>query len=413
MDDRFNIDPNDEVFAECHHCQIACKKDRAIIKKCFICKKEGYLHDRCAKDFYTWSKGVKIFDKKKFLAHYFKFFCLKCRHDSCHFCEKKHNVGEDSSFPVVCSEGHWLIVSRKCAPKNFKGATTRTNWLCKEHSVKEEKEEVEEEATDDNLPAPELILDFMGVMLPSELKDIFPPLPTYDKITRWSKAKKKKPFTFFHKLAAKDGFDMNAFHENVIMDFKSRVDYLHGGNMAKGKLPKNAQNENKKNVIFLKYLKENINDRQRYDTIVTNQIQLPYHISPYLLDILHSFNADGWLNDEIIGTFYSFLQEYVILENKDKDHKYPVIFLDTQCINNFHPQIMQWPHLDFQKLFDLDWVSHKHNLETFAALYKFWFEEKNAGNICNVNINNMLTLLEDKNEVSLLKFIVYSQIVHH
>ena len=413
-DDRFHIDEDDEVFAECMHCQIACRKDRAMKKKCFICKKEVCLHDRCAEKFYKWSKGVKTFEKKKFLAHYFKFFCLRCKHESCHFCEKKHNVNEDSSFPVMCSEGHWLIVSRKCAPKKFKGATSKTPWFCKHHSIeneKEEEEEIQEESTGNELPTPEFILEKMGVVLPIETKE-FPSLPTYEKISKWSKAKKNRPFTYFYKLAAKDGFDMNGFHDNVIRDFKTRVDYLHGGNMAKGKLPKNHVTENRNNVAFLKYLKEKIPRQKLYNTIVTNKIELPYYISPYLLDILHSFGESGWLNDELIGTFYSLLQEFVIIENEDKDHKFPVIFLDTQCIHNFYPKVLQWPHLQFEYLFDIRWVSDKTNLDTYAALYKFWFEEKNAGNIGNININNMFTLLNDKNEVSLLNFNVYSQMVY-
>ena len=165
------------------------------------------MHPRCAAIFYKWSKGVKTFDKRKFRTHHFKFFCFSCKHDSCHFCEKKHNIGEDSSFLVMCSEGHWLAVSKKCAPNNFKGATTKTTWFCKKHSVKEEEEKAEEEAVDENenvLPTPEFILEKMGVVLPIEAHDnrSFPP---YDKIRKWSKPKKKRPLTFFYKLKAKEG----------------------------------------------------------------------------------------------------------------------------------------------------------------------------------------------------------------
>ena len=96
------------------------------------------MHNRCASKFYTWTKRVNTFDEKKFVRHHYKYYCAACLDKECSFCKKKHNVGEEKSYPVCCSGGHWLIVTSKCAPKAFRGATLRTKWYCKKHTPIEE-----------------------------------------------------------------------------------------------------------------------------------------------------------------------------------------------------------------------------------------------------------------------------------
>ena len=392
---KFNIDPDDEFFAECSSCTIPCKKQTAIWKKCSSCNKEGYVHQACAAKFYMWRKDSAYFDPKKFTNHHFKFFCSLCHREECSFCEKKHTINEKHSYPVMCSEGHWLIVSKNCAPLLFQGTTKKNIWYCKSHNHQPDNSSVPPEITaaEDsfkNFDSPEKIIESLH-LLPMECNQNHSS-SVYDKITYWASGKERKPVSFFRKLYAKDNFDAHKFHTNIIEQFKKEMDTI---NNARRRLTTKDIAERKKDKIFLDYIYDNFWDKDRFSSIITSDFEFQYNMSPYSLDILYNFGKPGWLNDEVIGMFYSLLQEFVIIDNADKEQKLPVIYLDSQAIFFMYPQEHQWPQLKIELLFDEQWMIEQENLANFSKLYKFWYEEKNRKFLGNIFSN-----LQDLNEVS-------------
>ena len=390
-----NIPADDPIYAECQSCPIPCSKRTAILKKCFCCKSEGFVHQRCARKFLKWTKGTNVFDKKKFTNHLFKYFCNSCFTDKCCFCTKKHNIGEGTSFPVMCHAGHWLIVSKKCAPVLFKGSTRNKVWHCNEHepSQQSNKEESRENTTEEQSSYhldPHYILELIGI------------LPVNSEIRRtnhssiavncWASKNEVKPITFFKKIQAKHGFDVVKFYDNVVRPFKKHMDNM---NIAERRLKKGDIAERRLDKDFLDDVYALFWENNLYETIISSEYELEYNMSPESLDTLYSLGLEGWLNDEIIGMFYSLLQEYVIIENRDKDKKIPVIYLDSHAHLFMYPQEHQWPHLHFDQLFTELWITNEQNLTFFAKLYKFWFEEKNRK-----YLGNIFDKLKDVNEVS-------------
>ena len=384
----------DKDVASCPYCQSICSRKNSIRKKCYCCNDVYFLHHKCASKFYTWTKGDDAFEETKFTKPQFKFYCSDCLREECNFCGKKHNIGEDKSFPVMCSQGHWLIASMKCSPKSFQGASKKKEWFCKEHSSLKSKvvnKASDEEVVNENLLSPEEILTILGVLPISENQDIH--LPPYPKIKSWAILKKKKPLSYFRKLHSNKNVDMEKFHNSFLNMFKKRIDQL---NNPSRRLTKKEKEERKDDKDFLDYLKDNFWGRKTmYETIISSKFELPYNISAYSLDILYSVGREGWLNDECIGIFYALLQEYVLIVNKDKDQKLPFIYLDSQCFFFLYPQEDQWDRLKIEQLFDVTWMTNEENLSHYAVLYKFWFEEKNTK-----LIGNILEVLNDKNEVS-------------
>lgn len=107
------------------------------MKLCSCCGLDRYLHSKCARKYYSWYNGVpkEKFAGDKFQARLVRFFCVSCQTKVCPFCvkySKKHNVGEPSSFPIVCFHGHWFVATRKCAPQ-FKVGKCR-KWFCPTHA---------------------------------------------------------------------------------------------------------------------------------------------------------------------------------------------------------------------------------------------------------------------------------------
>ena len=61
-------------------------------------------------------------------------------------------------------------------------------------------------------------------------------------------------------------------------------------------------------------------------------------MSPDSLDTLYSLGLPGWLNDEVIGMFYSLLKEFIIIENRESEQTIPVIYLDSHAYLFMYPQ---------------------------------------------------------------------------
>ena len=126
---------------------------------------------------------------------------------------------------------------------------------------------------------------------------------------------------------------------------------------------------------------------------------LPFVLTAGILEMITSSGAKGWLSDDVITAFYSLLQEYVLIKNKNKEKTLPVVYLETHATVTCYPGSSEWRDVRVRNLFSQEWVSKKNNRNIYAEMYKYWYEEKTRS-----KGGNVFKILTELNEVSLFQY---------
>ena len=158
--------------------------------------------------------------------------------------------------------------------------------------------------------------------------------------------------------------------------------------------------EKNKDSEFDEFIEEQIQKDLRDDIpMISKQVHLPFVLTPDILEMIKSSGAQGWLSDDVITIFYSLLQEYVLIKNKNKEKTLPIVYLDTHTTVQCYPGSSEWRDVRVRDLFSQEWVSKKNNRNIYAEMYKYWYEEKTRS-----KGGNVFKILTELNEVSLLQY---------
>ena len=389
----------------CGHCNNNFMDTKVLMKPCSCCGRDRYVHSKCARKYYSWYSGMKkeMFTVEKFQRRTILFFCINCHTKTCAFCKKQHNVGEPKSFPLLCSQGHWLVSTHKCSPEGLAGSVQR--WFCSAH-VNEHKNNTEYEFV-----IPRAVQRYP---LPKNLyrRSVTP-------ITKWYTDGIAKKISFFNKKKI-SSFTGDDFLPKILDQFRSLMKYSCSTH---NKITKSDRDRRTKNKIFMDHLRtmkkfqpfQDENGRlKKQDTknILAKGTNFTV-ITQFFLESIYNTGQKGFVEDVSFIIFHYFLQEIVLLDNENSRTKVPHIFMDSQTDYHLAPPTTEYLNADVNLLFYNDpklytceiltaseWYADEYNRNRFGHEYKHWFEDA-----AKHRFDNIFDKLEESNEVS--------NIIHH
>ena len=388
----------------CGHCDKDLNDTDVLMKPCSCCGLDRYLHAKCARKYFSWYNGVskEKFAGDKFQARLLRFFCVSCQTKVCPFCakySKKHNVGEPSSFPVVCFHGHWFVATRKCAPE-FKVGKFR-KWFCPIHANQQQTNAV------CGLEEPRGVLQFS---LPKYLYK-----QTVGSISKWYSDGSPKDLSYFKtkilsKFVSEDFFQKTLDKFRILTEYGSRI---HPNETKKDKARKNLNKEFMDHILSMNRFSPFTDERGNYKSQLCRDILAPNTeepfpvVSPEAMLSMHRCGKDGFIEEKVLDYFYFFLQELILTDNSDKTKKVPHVFMEPTYLERISPPTSIFLNADFELLFEDDpkviiceylhpsnWYNNEDNRKAFGHEYKHWFE-----NYPKFKYDDAFDKLDELNEV--------------
>ena len=395
------------VSDRCGHCDKDLTDTDVLFKQCSCCGTHCFVHQRCARKYYSWFKSVprEKFSVDKFQARLVRFFCVGCQSKECCLCvehTKIHNVGEKSSFPVVCFDGHWFVATKKCAPK-FKPGKMRI-WFCPRHANQPQKKAVL------GLQEPETVLTFT---LPTNLyKQSVGPVKT------WFSDGTTKNLSFL-KTRKLSKFVNEEFLQTTLDKFRNLMEYsrrIHSKDSKVDKLRRSSNKQFMSDLLAMNRFSDFTDERDKIKSQLhrgilcdnTNENNFPVIVSPEgLLSIYKMDGIDGLIDEKVLEYFYTFLQEIVLQDNADKVKKVPHIFMEPTYLFRIAPPTTMYLNTDVNLIFynkeetskcefllASEWYNDEDNRKKFGHEYKHWFE-----NHTKLRYDDVFDKLEELNEV--------------
>ena len=368
----------------CGHCDKELKDTDVLMKPCSCCGLDRYLHSKCARKYYSWYNGVskEKFASDKFQARLVRYFCVSCQTKVCPFCDKyskKHNVGEPSSFPVVCFHGHWFVATRKCAPQ-FKVGKFR-KWFCPIHANQQQTKAV------CGLEEPRGVLQYS---LPKSLYR-----QSVGAISKWYSDGSAKHVSYFKSKQLSKFVDED-FLQKTLDKFKILTEYsgrIHPSETKKDKARKKSNKEFMDYILSMNRFSPFTDERGNHKCQLGRDILAPDTdenfpcVSPEALLSIHSCGRNGFIDEKVMDYFYFFLQELILRENSDQPIKVPHVFMEPTYLERISPPTSIYLNADFELLFKddpkvilceylypSDWYTNENNRKLFGHEYKHWFE---------------------------------------